>query len=265
MRTSHLLCLLLVIPLSGCVTTYYKHVKTGYEISAGADTGPRGDKAAVSPAVIQHILSQPGSMLYVYYQTLVSWGDKWPNSSILTKAAFRNVLLDLNELDRIIRKEGPKPKVPKHERYVQIAARIIAPHAAKSIKENGYARATWGHKLDKDPAGISMGVNMLYITAHLDTKTVHHHQSDIFSMLSALKPAKYDVSALGDKAWSVSGKPTAEELAKIAPEGGAVKAPAKAPEKPAEKAPEKPAEKAPTKPAEKAPTKPAEEAPETAK
>ncbi len=261
----NLLCLLLVISLSGCTTTYYTHVKTGYKVSAGADAGPRGDKADISPAVIEHILTRPESNLYVYYRTLVSWGDRWPNSSLLTKAAFRNVLLDLNELDRIIRQEGAKPKVPKHVRYVQIAARIIAPHAAKSIKENGYARAAWGHKLDKDPPGISMGINMLYITAHQDGKELRHHQSDLFALISALKPTKYDLSALGDKAWSAGAGLAAAELAKItlAREAGApVKAVEKAPEKPAEtaveKAPEKPAET----PVEKAPEKPAETTPE---
>lgn len=150
---SRMLLLFATVALSGCVTSYYKHVKTGYEISAGADTGPRGDKVEINPRVMEQILVGPGSNLRTYYEILVDWsGDqgpgkpkkksRWPSSSLLTKAAFRDVLLDLNELDRRIRQEGSRPGVPRQLRYVRLAAAIITPHVVKSIKDNGYARVT---------------------------------------------------------------------------------------------------------------------------
>lgn len=58
-----------------------------------------------------------------------------------------------------------------------------------------------------------MGVNMIYITAHPKEGVVKYHQSDIFSMLSALKPAAFDVS--GVKQAFATGSVSAEELAKI--------------------------------------------------
>lgn len=208
------ICLLLLVSFcaSGCVTTYYKHAKTSYGLSAGADTGPRGDSAAVHRAVLQHLLSQPGCTLFQYYKTLVSWGDKWPNSSLMTKAAFRDALLDLNELDRIIRQQGPAKGVAKHERYARVAAAIIAPHAAKSLLEHGYARVRWGHKLDREPPGISIGVQMIYITVHPADNVVKLHESDLFSTFSALSPVAYDVSGVAG-AWDPAAKLSREQVA----------------------------------------------------
>ncbi len=191
--------LLLATCTTGCVTTYYKHVKTDFQVNAGGGGTPGGDSGALNPTVVEVVLSYPGSTIYNYYKTIYSWRQtEWPASSVFTQVAYRNVILDQNEMNRRYDAglRAGNPGVAKHEVVAREAARIIAPHVVRAIKEKGHARVTWGQKLGKNPPELKLPPNMFYVTLDRARSVLRVHDTDIFTAWKSPAPREYDLSAV---------------------------------------------------------------------
>jgi hypothetical protein len=186
---------------TGCITNYYQHPGTGYHVSTGADTGPRGDLTWVQPAIIEHILLQTETGLLTYYEVAQFAGLKQDVSvfmrQVYTEAAADVRAVEASDAYAQVQREPAPQSMPQSARGLALAraaARIIAPHAARSLQEKSYARISWGRKLDG--GGMGMGPHFLYLTAHKNEKVVKVIAADINATFARLKETKFDVSGV---------------------------------------------------------------------
>ena len=184
---------------AGCITNYYQHPGTSYAVSTGADTGPRGDLTYVQPAIIEYILGQQEAGLVLYYEA-AQLAAIPHEVSIFKRQSYQEAAADVRAVEGSdayaqVQREPAPQSMPQSARGVALAraaARIIAPHVAKSLQEKSYARVSWGRKLDG--AELGMGAHFVYITAHKGDKVVKLIASDIGATIGRLQETKFDVS-----------------------------------------------------------------------
>lgn len=178
---------------SGCTSTYLRQEETGYELSAGLDTGPEEEAAFVQPAVIEYLLSQPEANLVGYYDAVYASGGSSPG--VMHQELYARALSGLRALEPDIRALGAElvDASTPGALAARAVAKKLAPHAVTSLRENGYARLSWGQKVDEDKT-LKLAANLVYITVRPAADLVTLHRSDLHSMWDPLRGVNYDVA-----------------------------------------------------------------------
>lgn len=171
--------------LSGCHTTYYvyEHGVGGnpntWTISAGRDTGPSGDSIDfVHPEVVAELCAQPESGMNVYYRMMLVHAFHGGAYKSQASAELQKLLPVVNAtasqdeikaINTITTGEGTvEDLVHGGTAFARAAGLLIAPYLIQSMSDYGYARWTWGQRIEEDLSGFNMLGNGLRMTAHRD-------------------------------------------------------------------------------------------------
>jgi len=210
MSRSSKLVLFTALLLSACSTTYFK--RAAIDVSTGNDTGPRGDKATIHPAVLEYVLASDRSPIVPYYAVILDYLEHGHPVSALAKSSYDRAKANVRLLKPHATELAGAGKATAKV-YARALARLIAEACNKSLGASGYARIHWGNQLKSDGKRLGLGMSPTYITLHKGQNEIRLHAAPATATLTKLQEHRWNVSGVAG-AWNPAASLTHEAVAK---------------------------------------------------